>query len=299
MHPIEYVMLEPTNYCNLNCTFCNRRDVVKRQKHISLEDWNIILNKLSGQPIEVIKMQGLGETYLHPKSAELFRATRLVFPDAFIISATNCQFDMKDNFINALPFVDLLYLSIDGYKKSYEKFRPGAKWSKLISFLDRLSDFSGTRTRFTINFVVNEENYKDIEKLHKLVDENYQYIEEIRLNIAQWWSECETANTTESKAFDRELLKYTANIKGKTPWTYSDCWWPEKGFIVDVFGDVRICLLNMNTEPIGNIFKQSLEEIMDSPKRTQVRNECKNNTPGDHCKTCDYKRLSPILGRLI
>ena len=31
---------------------------------------------------------------------------------------------MNNNFTESLKFIDLLYLSIDGYKESYEKFRP-------------------------------------------------------------------------------------------------------------------------------------------------------------------------------
>ena len=46
--PITYAYLETTNHCNLDCVFCNRRDVVtqKTLKHMSLEDWDRILNIL-------------------------------------------------------------------------------------------------------------------------------------------------------------------------------------------------------------------------------------------------------------
>ena len=46
MHkPITYAYLETTNYCNLSCTFCNRDDVVKKLKHMSLTDWLSIRRK--------------------------------------------------------------------------------------------------------------------------------------------------------------------------------------------------------------------------------------------------------------
>ena len=47
---ISYVYLETTNFCNLDCAFCNRRDVVKKAKHMSLENWDNVLEKLSSQP---------------------------------------------------------------------------------------------------------------------------------------------------------------------------------------------------------------------------------------------------------
>ena len=47
MHqPINYAYLETTNYCNLNCTFCNRDVVVKKLKHLSLTNWELVLEKL-------------------------------------------------------------------------------------------------------------------------------------------------------------------------------------------------------------------------------------------------------------
>ena len=39
MDKITYAYLETTNYCNLDCSFCNRTDVIGPLKHMSLEDW--------------------------------------------------------------------------------------------------------------------------------------------------------------------------------------------------------------------------------------------------------------------
>lgn len=299
MYPIDYAMLEPTNYCNLNCVFCNRRDVVKKLKHISPDDWIIILKKLSNQPLKVMKMQGLGESYLHPEIDLLTEHIKIFFPQVYLISATNCQYNIGLKFEKTIKNVDLLYLSVDGFEESYEKYRPGAKWSKLIKFLDDLKQIDYGKTQITINYVVNEKNYKDIKLLHNFINNNYTFISEIRLNVAQWWNEGESITEDYPEDFYNELRKYQDNVKGKTPWTWSDCWWPKTGFIADVFGDVRVCLLNMNTRPIGNILKQSLYEIMDSPKRIDIMNSCAKNTPLKHCKSCDYKRLSPILGKIL
>ena len=46
IEPISYVYLETTNYCNLDCSFCNRRDVVKHAQHMSLKDWVIVQEKI-------------------------------------------------------------------------------------------------------------------------------------------------------------------------------------------------------------------------------------------------------------
>lgn len=298
-HKITYLYLEPTNKCNLDCTFCNRADLVKKTKDISLEDWNMVLDKLSSQPVNEAKLMGLGEPFLHPDFHQLCRRFKEVFPSAFVISATNCQYKLNNNFIEALPYIDLLYLSVDGYKESYEKNRSGAKWSRLIEFLDDLLNIDAGKTRITINYVVHGGNYKDIEKIHDMVSKKYHYIEEVRLNIAQWWNENQEIQEDYSNDFYRTVIKYKENVKGKAPWTYSDCFWPKTGFYMTVNGDVKICCLNTSTDPIGNIFESSLDDILQSPKLQKVADKCRIDSPGIHCRKCDYKRLSPILERIF
>jgi radical SAM protein with 4Fe4S-binding SPASM domain len=266
---------------------------------MSLEDWDIVLDKLSSQPINEAKLMGLGEPFFHPHFDEICRRFKAVFPSAFTISATNCQYKINKNFIKALPFINLLYLSVDGYMESYERNRNGATWSKLIEFLDDLSNIDVKRTRITINYVVDDNNFRDIEKIHDLVSKKYNFIEEVRLNIAQWWNENEELQFELKEETYSTLIKYKQNVKGKAPWTFSDCFWPTKGFYMDVYGDVKICCLNTSTEPIGNIFKSSVEDILNAPKRRQIADECKKDTPSIHCKKCDYKRLSLILEKIF
>ena len=80
MHkPITYAYLETTNYCNLSCTFCNRDEVVKKLKHMSLTDWKLVLEKLKDQPIKEAKLMGLGEPFLHPKFSTICK----MFKDYF------------------------------------------------------------------------------------------------------------------------------------------------------------------------------------------------------------------------
>ena len=62
---LKHAFIETTNYCNLDCVFCNRRDVVnnKNLKHMSLNEWDKILDALSEHPLEDAKLQGLGEPF--------------------------------------------------------------------------------------------------------------------------------------------------------------------------------------------------------------------------------------------
>lgn len=296
---IQYAYLETSNACNLDCKYCNRRDVVREPKCMSLDDWKIVLDKLSTQPISDAKLMGLGEPFFYDQFHEICRLFKEKFPAAFTITATNCQYKLNQNFIKTLPYINLLYLSIDGYEDSYERARHGAKWHTLMQFLDDLSTVDIGRTRIAINYVVTEDNFRDIDKINALVNKKYGFIEEVRLNIAQWWNEKEEIEIAMSNDFYTTLKKYKKHVKGKAPWNYSDCFWPRRGFYMDVNGDVKICCLNTSTEPVGNIFKSSIDELLKAPKRLKIAQECMTNRVSDHCRACDYKRLSPVLERIF
>ena len=129
------------------------------------------------------------------------------FPSAFLIVATNCQYKINKNFTDSLKFIDLLYLSIDGYKESYEKFRPPSKWSKLINFLDQLKEINRHGCKITCNYVVNKENINDISKIDQLCD-TYK-LEELRLNIAQDWSEEKSiSNSKTISGYTHDQINY-------------------------------------------------------------------------------------------
>ena len=51
MDKITYAYLETTNYCNLDCSFCNRDEVIAL-KHMSLEDWGKLLDGIKHHPIQ-------------------------------------------------------------------------------------------------------------------------------------------------------------------------------------------------------------------------------------------------------
>ena len=65
--PITYAYLETTNYCNLDCSFCNRTEVIGDLQHMPLYQWEKLLDGIKHHPIEEAKLMGMGEPMLHPQ----------------------------------------------------------------------------------------------------------------------------------------------------------------------------------------------------------------------------------------
>lgn len=304
MKPITYAYLETTNYCNLQCSFCNRDEVIGALQHMPLSKWGELLDSIKHHPIKEAKLMGMGEPMLHPQFDEVCRMFKETFPNAFLIVATNCQYPiregskMRTKFENCMNYIDLLYFSIDGYMESYERDRSPAKWSKLISFLDDFKNVDRKNCRVTCNYVVNPDNVNDIQTIYDEIVVPYNLVE-YRLNIAQNWSEDESM----PGGYTQEQIQYlkdnwSSNIKGKSEWDFEDCFWVNEGLYTTVEGDVKMCALNTGAESFGNLFDTDLEEIRSSEDFQNVKIGCNTNNPTSHCKNCSYKELAPMLKEL-
>lgn len=301
MKPITYAYLETTNYCNLQCSFCNRDEVIGALQHMPLSKFKKMLDGLKHHPIKEAKLMGMGEPMLHPQFDEVCKTFKECFPEAFLIVATNCQYNigegrpLRERFQNALQYIDLLYFSIDGYDKSYERDRSPAKWSRLLSFLGDFKEIDRKGCRVTCNYVVNPENITDIQRVSDEIVDGYG-LEELRLNIAQDWSE----DRTLSGGYTADQIEYLKknwkdNIKGKSEWDFPDCFWVKEGIYTTVEGHVKMCCLNTGAKPFGNLFENTIEDIRNSKDFQAVQQGCATNNPTSHCATCSYKELAPML----
>ena len=302
--PITYAYLETTNYCNLQCSFCNRHEVIGALQHMPLPKYRKMLEGLAHHPIKEAKLMGMGEPMLHPQFDEVCKIFKEIFPEAFLIVATNIQYPVKPGtkmgikFENSMKYIDLMYFSIDGYKESYERDRSPAKWSKLETFLADFKHMDRHGCRVTCNYVVNPDNIQDIKIIQEKIVDKYK-LEELRLNIAQDWSEDKSLIGGYS---EKDLLYLKNNwshaIKGKKEWDFSDCFWVQEGIYTTVEGHVKMCCLNTGAEPFGNLFENTIEEIREKAEFQNVKKGCETNNPTSHCKNCSYKELTPILQKV-
>ena len=307
MDNITYAYLETTNYCNLDCSFCNRKEVVSKLIHMPLSKWREMLERIKHHPIQECKLMGMGEPMLHPQFDKITEEFKKYFPKSKVIVATNCQYNisegskMRSRLERAMENIDILYFSIDGYKESYERDRSPAKWEKLIKFLQDFQSINRSACQIVINYVVNKQNIFDIPKINAFqVEYN---LDDFRLNIAQDWSEDNSITTnSDTWGYSQDQLNYLRGykdyIKGKSPWTWSNCFWPQKGLYAPVDGSVKVCCLNTGASSMGNIFEDDIDSIRGSESYRKIATGCSTDSPTSHCANCSYKELSPLLEEL-
>lgn len=264
---------------------------------MSLEKFDALMEKLKDEPIQEAKLMGMGEPFLHPQFSKIVRKFKKTFPQAKLISATNAQYLLTQNMADSLKYLDVLYISIDGAHENYERLRPPGKWSKLISFLTDLQEIDRFGCEVVVNYTVSPGIVFDIPIIEELAKE--YNLGEVRLNLVQNWNQDETATTGYTEEELEFLDKYKGQIKGKAPWTWSDCMWVKEGFYSTVEGNVKVCCMNTSAKSLGNIFDNTVEEIFNNNQYKEIKWGCKTDKPTDHCSTCSYKQLSPLLERYV
>lgn len=303
---ISYIELETNSSCNLDCKFCNRSYLsslgLREPKNITQKEFIYILDQFKECRIDTIKIEGLSEPMLHPEFDKLSELVRNQFPKAFVIIATNCQYNLLDTpFLSTLPFVDMVYLSIDGTHGLYENIRKNASYSKLISSLDDIKanvPEKVRRQKLHINFTLTKENYLSLPEMYDL--KNRYNLASVRINLAQNWNE----DQLNPNIFDDEIIsflkEYKNDLKGVPDWKYHECFWPFNGLTVDVFGNARQCIINTSQKPLINIFESNIHEFFNQSEYYKgVREGLSADSPPPSCQNCDYNFLAPTLKKIL
>ena len=302
---ISYLMIEPNSACNLKCTFCNRERLVKegqrRKKTLSPEEYRGLLRLFQNCPIDTIKIEGLSEPMFHKEFDQIASITREMFPRAFVIIATNLCYDVtRTAFFKTISNVDMIYLSIDGVDKVFEEHRIGATFDRFIRSLDQIKNHTTLeeRQKMHLNFTATEFNYQCLPEVYRICSA-YE-LGGVRINLAQNWNEDELNDHDYNLDFIKMMKCYVQDVKGVGGWDYKDCFWPFSGIVVDVFGNVRQCIINTGQKPIGNVFREDIRDIYNKSQHYMMtRKKLARNCAPESCKTCDYKRLSPILEHIF
>ncbi len=303
---LSYLMIETNSACNLSCLSCNRSRLVEQGqralKNLTPKEWNSMLLKFKDCPLEMIKVEGLSEPMLHPQFDQLLKMVRDYFPKAYLIIATNLQYDFTlSPFKSSLPFADMVYLSLDGTGDLYEQLRPPAKWASAVQWLEDASRILTPEERskkLHINFTVTEKNLSNLPQIYEL--KNKYGLASVRINLAQDWNGDQRNQHDFGESFLDGLKPYLKDLKGVAGWSFKDCFWPYEGMVVDVFGNIRQCVINTSQVPLANIFEVNLPEFYNQSLVYQkLRKSLENDLPGEACLNCDYKYLASKLQYLF
>lgn len=273
MKKYRKIYIEITNNCNLNCSFCSK--VNRKKKYMSLEEYEKILNKIKDYT-SYIYLHVKGEPLLHPKVIEMIKlaeqyklkvnlTTNGVLFDKYAKELGQCtnlnkiNFSLhsennKDNYLDDI-FGNIKFLS----KKTTVIYR---LWTlkdneldkKSTEIVDKIKDFYNLSTK-TVERIKKGKNIKIKSTIY--VDKDNEF---------EW----PTINSHKSCGFCYALKTHIAILVDGTV--------------------VPCCLDSDGMINLGNIFDNSLENIIDSEKYRKLKESFQKRKPIELlCQSCTFK----------
>ena len=264
--------LEITNVCNLDCKFCPKTD---RAKHrLSLQEFDLLTDKLRGQ-IKFLYFHLMGEPFLHPHLPEFIRLARQ--KDFVPVLTTNGTLLAKGHeVIGAHPHkIQISLHSHEGNAKEHPE-----------EYIRQVMTFAQEAASEGVLIVLrlwNQGGY----------DTANDFIQEL---IAQYQPRPWTQRHDGWKLGENLYIEYDRMFE----WPDTDhsefeekdvfCYALRNQIGVLVDGSVVPCCLDHAGDiTLGNLFHQSLDEILSSPRAKALYDGFTQHTATEElCKRCGY-----------
>jgi radical SAM protein with 4Fe4S-binding SPASM domain len=284
--PIE-ITLESTAKCNLYCPMCPRHIYTFDNENMDLDLYRKIIQECKDY-VEFIWPYGIGEPMIHPKIFEMIRITA----DAGIRTgmSTNATL-LDDRRIEMLldSGLDYVIFAFDGAtKETYEKYRIGAAFEKtranILNFLRRKLE-RRSKIYVVLQMVLLKENTHQIEEYKKLW--TVPGVDEVRFKRDE--IQIEGSRIPDNKL--KGQRRHPCHLLWRGP------------LYIRYDGQAYPCCYMYDQPPIGDLRKQSVMEVWNSPGMVRLREAHISGDMSDYpvCQTCQAARpsLPALYGSLM
>lgn len=172
-----YVRIKPTNRCNQNCYYCHYKnpylelDQYNPMDEISRDKMLDVIRDFKEIGVKAVTFSGGGEPLLYPHIEEAMQAVLDVGIDLSIITNGSLLTGNKAELLSKAKWVRISQES--GCAATYSKIR-GVRESAFVELCENIKNFAKMKEKdceLGINFVIGPNNYKEVYKAGKLMQE--------------------------------------------------------------------------------------------------------------------------------
>lgn len=272
--------IEPTNVCNLQCTYCPREDTPYGLGMMTQAQFERLIDQISGHTL-IVALHLWGEPLLHKGLAEMIRYARRSGIGTYISSNFNRLTEAQARDLIRAK-LDLLTVCVDGSEQeTYEVFRKGGKLSKVLQNIEtfmRVRREMGARApHVEMQFLVTPQTEHEVGRMKRLA---------ARLGVDSFKAKPVYPIMVERKGEfvmpgGEEFYPIKRRAKRKT------CWWLWRTVTIGWEGSVLPCCRVMFASSIGNVFEKGLGEVWNSPHYQALRRTFSKGSEGaSPCNVC-------------
>jgi radical SAM protein with 4Fe4S-binding SPASM domain len=261
----QYIVIEPTNRCNLNCIMCPRKDMTRQQGFMDFELFKKIIDECEGH-VDFIYLHFFGEPLLHPKIIDFINyAAGKAMTIALSSNATVLNERMSRDLLQSK--LDLLIISIDSLNPEiYKKIRDGGNLENILKNIDTFLNLHQT-FQSTLNVSL------------QIIEMSLNKEEDIRTFTSRWKLR-DGLNLTIKPLYNYADQVQNIHNLGNFPENNSDrrvCVEPWRGLVIGWDGIVVPCCNDFNYKfTLGDVSLNTLAEIWNSDKIQEMR-KCQRN----------------------
>ena len=264
--------LEITNICNLDCVFCPKTD---RTKHrLSMEEFNLLTDKLQGQ-VKFLYFHLMGEPFLHPLLPDFIRMAR---GKGFVpvLTTNGTLLSKAHGVIEARPHkIQISLHSQEGNGKENPE-----------SYLEGVMNFALEAASQGILIVLRLWNQGGYDSANDhILDVLASYCPRPWTQRHDGWKLAENLYIEYDRMFE---WPDTGHSEYKETDVFCYALRNQLGVLVD--GSVVPCCLDHAGDiTLGNLFTQSLDEVLSSPRAKALYNGfTKHEATEPLCRRCGY-----------
>jgi len=290
-----FLMLEPTNACNLHCPLCpvgarvmeRKLGLIDRQKYERLIDEVAV-------SVKQIVMNFAGEPLLHPEIGRLVAHARS--RGIAVTIGTNGTHDKTAELLDA-GTSEILF-AVDGLtQETYGQYRVGAQLDKVLAHLHTLTEEKRRRgggPRIVLQFVVMKHNEHEIPELMKLAETTgADEVALVPVIVNDFFSKPRSELTEQYLSSIRRFQQYRMGRHGPRPIKPALCNWAFQSVIL-YNGDVAMCCFDYDGRTVvGNAFEEGFYRIWKSDRYRAVRRGIVQQKIR-LCRECDFSLVKPL-----
>ena len=274
------IYIEITNICNLKCNFCPETN--RNKKMMSIDDFENIVKRIQNHT-SLVCLHVKGEPLLHN---ELNKILNILEKYNLKCNITTNGTILKDKLDILKNSKSLRQINISIHSITQNKDLEKNYLQDIFESVDHVNDviiyYRLWNIKNTLENNINKEIIKSIENYYDIEDINNKFLENNYFKIK------------DNIFINQDLEFIWPNINNKEIIEKGRCLALKEQIAILVDGTVVPCCLDNNGDiPLGNILKETLEDILNKKEVKKIKENFENKViTCKLCKTCGFlKRL--------
>lgn len=277
------IYLEISNVCNLQCSFCP--PVERSKKSLDVASFEKIIEQIS-HLTERICLHVMGEPLNHPNFEELITAANK--KNASIEVTTNATLlNSKNSSALLNTCVKQVNFSLQSFIDNFRSASPEFYFDKILKFCSQAQIL---RPDLYVNFRLWNINDPNLEHLNIFFFEKLEEFFSVKIN-----RKIEVGLIKSKKISERFYLHFDSrfdwpDINAPIISKVGTCYGARQQLAIHADGTVVPCCLDKEANiSLGNVFSDSIEDILKTERFTKIRDGFKKNClVEDLCMRCTF-----------